>query len=605
MSKIKKLAILLSSVALGLVLIFFVSKIVIRISYRNQIPELTEIGTLSEPVKQQLTIATKMANDHPTADNIGRLGMAYHSCASYDQAKQCYKLAVSEDKSRWIWNYYLAYLDMEVGDSKAAIENFSNVVKKNPHVIAAWYHLGEAYRNEGAEDKAKEAFIRIANFPDNSSGTKPLRANYASFPISAKFELARIALNERHFDEAEKLLKEVVKTDKTIGPVYRLLGNVYQAKGDTALSKKFTERANDLAEITTLNDTIIDRIALISRSELYLPKQIDDAVKSFNPEWALKLINQALLYIPDKKYVISKAIKFYFRMNQGEKALPYLDKNLQNFRNDFGEMKDVSYLMSRKGFYTESIPYYVQANKLEPDSVGIIGNFALSYWKSNQKDSAIMLMNRLYERNRNNPEVLASEVNFMLGSENKDKAKFFLNRLKEIADSDPKTLKLSGRIAEMEGGPNAAIPIFQRAFNADPSDLEIARKLGSYYVEHQMWSKAVNLVRSALKYHPNESVLQEELGTLLVSCPDQNFQNIPEGLEFAERAFFNISSSLTTVTAAGKDLVIGNAMKRDFKTATHYMNVTLNIARSQNMPQSYIQGLLKLSDVLGHLSVQP
>lgn len=401
------------------------------------------------------------------------------------------------------------------------------------------------------------------------------------------------------------MLKEIIKTDQTIGPVYRLLGNVYQAKGDSVLSKKFNVRAQDLAEITTLNDTIIDRIALISRSEAYLSKQIDDALKSANPEWAQRLFNQALLYIPDNKYIISKAVKFYFRMNLGEKALPYLDKNLQNFQNDFGEMKDVSYLLSRKGFFAESIPYYLRANKLEPDSIGLIGNFAMSYWKVNQKDSATTLMDRLYEKNRNNPDVLASEVNFMIGSENKDKAKFFLNRLKVVAPSEPKIPKLSGRIAEMEGATDASLQLFERAFNVDPSDLEIARKLESYYIEHQMWHKAVSLLRSALKYHPNESVLLEELGTLLVSCPDQNLQNIPEGLEFAERAFFNISSSLTTVTAAGKDLVIGNAMKRDFTTATHYMNVTLNIARSSNAPQSYVQGLMKLADELRYLSNQP
>ncbi len=147
MSKVKKLAVILASSALVLAIIFFVSKTIMLASYRNQIPELPELGTLSEPIKQQLTIASKIAFDHPTADNIGRLGMVYHSGAYYDRAKQCYKLAVSKDKSRWIWNYYLAYLDQEMGDSKAAIENFSSVVKINRHLISAWYYLGEAFRN--------------------------------------------------------------------------------------------------------------------------------------------------------------------------------------------------------------------------------------------------------------------------------------------------------------------------------------------------------------------------------------------------------------------------------------------------------------------------
>lgn len=601
MRKTKKLTIVVSSVALGLIILFFGTKTVIRSSYRNQIPALPDNGTLTVAIKQQLAEATKKAGDYPSAANMGRLGMAYHSAAFYDQAKQCYQLAAGSDKSGWIWNYYLGYLAQEMGDTKSAIENFSRVVEKDRHVVPAWYYLGEAFRNAGEEEKAKEAFTKIAGFSGATPGYKPLRANYSSFPISAKFELARMALDKHRLDEAENLLKSILKTDKTIGPVYRLLGNVYSQKGDSVRSKKYIERANDLAEITTLNDTIIDRLALISRSDLYLPKQIDDALKSANPEWALKLFNQALQYIPDDKYVISKAIKFFCRMNRGKQALPYLDKNLQNFRNDFGEMKDVGYLLSRKGFYAESIPYYLQASRLQPDSLGIIGNFALSYWMNNQKDSALALMNNMYEKNGNNADVLASEVNFMLGSGNVDQAKFFLGKLKGVEPSSPKIPKFAGRIAEMEGRQNEAIQWFESGFKANPSDLEIVQRLHSWYIGHQMWSKAEALLKRSLNVHPNESSLQEELATLLVSCPDPKVRDVSGGLELAERAFYNVSGSLTTVTSAGKDLVIGNAMNGDLTTAGYYMNITLSIANSQKMPQAYIQGLIQLSESLKYL----
>jgi len=114
---------------------------------------------------------------------------------------------------------------------------------------------------------------------------------------------------------------------KLFGPLYRLLGNIYAAKGDSVLSRKYITRAQDLAIGTTVNDTLIDRITLISRSELYLPKQIDEANKSNNPEWASILFDHALQYLPDNKHIIAKAIKFFLQMNKGEKAMPYLDKN--------------------------------------------------------------------------------------------------------------------------------------------------------------------------------------------------------------------------------------------------------------------------------------
>lgn len=605
MSKIKKLAIISSVAAAVLIIGFFGSKILIRSSFRNHIPAIPDDGSVTDVIRQQLSEATQKAIGHPNADNLGRLGMAYHSSAYYDQARQCYQLAAGSDKSGWIWDYYLGYLGQEMGDSKSAIESFSKVVKKNSRVISAWYYLGEAYRNAGEEDNAKDAFAKIADLPSVNSGYKPLRANYSSFPVSARFELARIALDRHHTDEAENLLKAVLKTDKTIGPVFRLLGNVYKAKGDSMASRQFNERAGDLAEITTLNDTLIDRLALISRSELYLPKQIDDALKSANPEWALQLFNQALKYIPDNKYVVSKAIKFYCRMNLGKQALPYLDKDLRDFSTDFGEMKDVGYLLSRKGFFAESIPFYVQAGKLQPDSLAMAGNFALSYWKNNQRDSALALMANLYANNKRNSDVLASEVNFMLGTGNLNEAKVFLDRLKTVSPSDPKIPKFAGRLAEMEGKQEEAVKLFEIAFKKDTSDLEIAQKLNFWYTGHEMWNKAETVLKTSLKYHPNESSLQEKLGTLLISCPDPKVRDIETGLNIAERAFYNVSSSLTTVTSAGKDLVIGNAMKQDFKTAAFYMNITLNIANNQKMPQAYIQGLIQLSESLKFMSKQP
>jgi tetratricopeptide (TPR) repeat protein len=602
MNKTKKIAILTSSLVVALAIILIISKVIINSSYRSQIPALPDFTTLSEPIKQQLSLANKKAVDHPTPDNIGMLGMSYHSSTFYDQAKQCYKLAIKKDKSKWIWSYYLGYLEQEMGDSKAAIESFNAVIKENPDIKQVWYYLGKAYQNLGSGDLAEDAFKKTESLQKDNSNNKSIRINYSSFPVAAKFELARIYLNTRRLDQAEKILTEVIKGNHTNGSIYRLLGNVYSAKGDTVLSKKYLVRAQDMAEITTLNDTLADKIALISRSELYLPKQIDEATKSANPEWAQRLFSQALPYLSDDKFLISKAVKFFLRSNNGKYSLQYLDKHFNTFKDDFKEMKDVADLLFTKGFYSQAIPYYVQAKKLKPESTEQMENFALCYLKDGQKDSALNLMNELYEKNKNNPTVLVSEVDFMLKTGDKDKAKFYLSRYKQIAPSDPKVLKLAGIIADMEGTKNAAIQLYEASFKGDPSDLETAQKLGSYYIEQRMWEKAITLLRISLKYHPNESIPIEKLGTMLISCPDPKLQNIQEGLELSERAFFHISSTITTLIAAGKDLAIGNAMLGDFKTASYYVKITIKIAKGENVSQTFMDGLLKLESEIKRLS---
>lgn len=595
MDKRKKLILSISFAVIVLVVIFSVTKIVHNNTYREQIPALPDFTPLSEPVKVQLSVAHQKAYDSPSSDNIGQLGMAYHSSANYDQAKMCYQLATKKDKSKWIWNYYLGYLNQEMGNSKEAIENFNAVITENPNALMVWYYLGKAYRNSGSVDKAEAAFNKIANITNENSGEKSVRLSYSSLSTIARFELARTYLNTNRINEAEKLLKEVEKGNETVGPLYRLLGNIYAAKGDSVLSRNYITRAQDLAIGTTVNDTLIDRITLISRSELYLPKQIDEANKSNNPEWASILFDNALLYLPENKHIITKAIKFFLQMNKGEKAMPYLDKNLNNFKESFKEMSEISSLLYIKGYYAEAIPYFEQTMKLAPDSFDILKNFALCYWKGNKKDSALALMDEVYINNPQNPQVLANEVDFMLYIKDKEKAKSFLNKLKQVAPYDPVVLKLNAIITELEGNKSVAITMFEAALKNDPTDLEIAKKLGAIYTEQRLWAKAINLFRGSLKYHPNESFFLEKLGTLLISCPDPNLQNIREGLELSERAFFHVSSTPETLLAVAKNLALGNAMTGNFQEANSYITIAINIARSEKVPKNYMDALLTLA----------
>ena len=596
MNKRKKLAIYISAAVIVLVIIFLVTKNITNNSYRNQIPALPDFSTLSEPVKEQLSLANKTAHDSPTSDNIGELGMTYHSSAFYDQAKQCYKLATKKDQSKWIWNYYLGYLNQEMGDSKAAIGDFNAVIEENPDAKMVWYYLGKAYRNSGSDDMAEAAFNKIANLPNVDSTEKSIRLNYSSLSTSARFELARMYINTNRINEAEKLLTDVVKGNETNGPFFRLLGNIYSAKGDSVSSRKYVTRAQDHAVGTTVNDTLIDRITLISRSELFLPKQIDEANKSNNPEWASILFDRALLYLPDNKHVLTKAIKFFLQMNEGEKAIPFLNENLSYFKEDFNEMSEIASLLYIKGYYSHAIPYYVQAKRLRPESFDMVKDFAVCYWKDNKKDSALNLMNELNEKYGNNPTILAVEVDFMLKIGDKENAKASLAKLRQVSPANPKVAKFSGIIAEMEGTRNAAIPMYEAALKSDPTDLDMIKKLGAFYVEQRKWSEAISLLRNSLEYHPNESALLEMLGTVLISCPDPMLQNIPEGLEYSERAYFHISSNPKTLLAVSKNLALGNAMTGNFKDANYYVQIAINIAKSEKVSKNYMDGLLSLAN---------
>jgi len=285
-------------------------------------------------------------------------------------------------------------------------------------------------------------------------------------------------------------------------------------------------------------------------------------------------------------------------MDAGNDALPYLDKNLNEFKDDFNEINEVGELLFEKGYYSQSIPYYSRAISLKPEDNEIQASLALCYLRAGNKDTAADLMNKLYEKNWNNDKVLANEVDFWLKSGEKEKAKSFLAKLRQIANANPKVLKLSGIIAEADRNEKMAVSLYEEAFKNDPADMETVRKLLYLQLKQKKWGKAIATLKSSLEYHQNEPFLLEKLGTLLVSCPDPEYRSTNEGLELSERAFCHIASPSATIISAGKSLAMGYATLGDFQTATFYINATINMASNEKVPQGYMEELMRLASAI-------
>lgn len=595
MTKQGKVVLIVSCLVIFIAIIVLSVRFIVNKPYIAALPSLTDLKTLSGPLQEQLTEASRKARSNPTSDNLGMLGMVYHSSTYYENAAHCYQLAIKKNKSAWKWNYYLGYLNREMGESDEAIKNFSEVIRKNPKVYHAWFYIGEEYQNVGDNKQAEIAFNKIADAQVYRSTEKSTsRTDYFPLPTYAKFQLARIYLDAGRNDRAEKTLQEIILNNRSFGPAYRLLGNVYTMKCDMLLSNRYTVRANDLAIYAPPIDTLIDRLALMSRSELYLLKQLDEAERSVYPEYAMKLVNNALLYIPENVFLISKAIKLYLMMDLGNQALPYLDQHFRYFQQDFNEIRSVADLLYAKGFYSQSRTYYLQAQKLKPDETAIQSCIALCLWNEGKKQQARNLISELLEKNKSNLKVLADGVYLILNLGENEKARFYLDKLKKLSPSDAKVQKISGMIAEADGNVQGALTLYESAFNSSPEDLSTTRFLVNILMHQKMWDKCIRYLRKALEYHPNEPYLLERLGTLLVSCPDPGLRNIKEGKEFSERAFIHTTSKSATLISAGRSLAVAYAALGDKRNAYNIMSMTVNLAKREHVPASYQDGLEKL-----------
>jgi tetratricopeptide (TPR) repeat protein len=584
MNKKIRSVIFISGVLALIVIILLVRYIYISQNSRD-IPKISDSVTLSNPVKEQISEAFKKARRNPSADNIGKLGMVYHSSANYAEAAKCYQLAISRSKSDWIWNYYNGYLNMEMGNSDAAIKNFTSVTEKNPEIQLAWYYLGDEYKNLRNNALAEKSFEKItSNKSKSTPSNKASRQDHFPLETYATFELSRIYFDSGRIELAEKTLNGLIQSNNLFGAAYKLLGNIYSMNGDTARGKKFIVRANDLLDLSPPVDTLMDKLVLLSRSELYLLKKIDEAEKSFHSDWALRLVEQGLQYMPDNNYLISKAIKIYLWKNLNEQAIALTDKHLKLFWDNFAEIKNTGIFFFQKGIYPQAASYWTRALEIKPGEIMIQEYLAKCLWATGDRQKAHEILNAIIEKNQDNPDVLADVTVLLLEFGAKEEATGYLTKLKKLAPSNPKVQKISGEIAQANGEIQNAISFYESSFRGAPEDVQTIRNLGELYQQQQMWDKYIKLYKKALEYHPNNPDFLARLGEILISCPEPTLQNIEEGKGYSERAFTYYNCPPDILIAAGSHLAYAYSMMGEKQKAITTISQTINIGRRQNIP---------------------
>jgi len=564
-------------------------------SYRSQIPVLSDLQHLSAPVNEQIASAYQKANRTPSAINLGMLGMVYHSSMHYEEAKVCYDLAIKKNPEDWIWNYYLGYLNQEMGNPTIAVRNYSKVIKSNPGVFLALYYEAGCYQKLGLSDSSELALKMIISRMDKNDIIRTT-SRYDYFPLVtyAMFDLARLYVSRGEADKAESTLMELIDYQRAFGPAYRLLGNIYSGKGNEALSKKYQVRANDLTISPSPVDTLIDKLSLLSRSDLYLLKRIDEAEKSVYPEYALKLVNHSLLYFPDNKYLLAKAIKLFVIRDSVKQALPYLGQHINYYKNDFNELKSVGDLLYNKGYYPQAHNHYSYAVKLKPDDSQVQSCIVICLLKEGKKEEARQRVITNLENNKTNPAAIADGVTLLFSVGDNANGVLWLSHLKKLSPSFPKGLQLEGMLAERGSKWNEAILKYTAAFNQDPTDMTTVRLLGNLLLKQKLWKDAIVCFRKALLYHPNEPYLLERLGTLLVTCEDKQLRDLDEGRDLSERAFIHTGSHSVTLISAGRSLAIAYAGLGDKKNAANVIRMTINLAEKENIPPAAMDDLRKL-----------
>lgn len=594
MNKNRKLAFTIGGGVIGLMILLFLIFSITNNKYTSRIPEISDSAAISPAVEAQIADALKKARRNPSAENLGELGMVFHSSANYSQAAQCYQLAIERSKSDWKWNYYLGYLYKELGESDKVIENFNRVIELNPDSDLAWFYLGEAYRNIRKTEMSEKAFSRIAN--KNYSLKAKTSARNDHFPLSvyAMFELSNIYVETGRLELAEETINKLLGQSDIFGPAYRVLASIYFMKEEKSLGERFSIRANDLLLTSAPLDPIIDQLALMSHSELFLLKLIDEAKNSGYNEWALSLVEQGLKYISDNEHMVLKAVDIYLLNNRYTEATNLAAQQVNLYSNNYNSLMTLGSLFFQKGIYAEAAKYFRLGLNLNPDEGYVYKNVALCLYHTGEKQKIQGMLTEAAKFNEKNSENLAEIITAFFQYEEKDKANEYLKILKQHAPQGPKVHKLYGKIAEINGDLVTAIKMYESSFKGNPKDNETIEFLGNLLSKNKMWDKYIKFYEEVIKNNPNDPELLEKLSTFYIKCPNESLRNFEDGIIYSLRAFSHKFSTPVVKLSAGKNLAFALATIGDKKNALDILQKTINVGREANSPQNVKQELEEL-----------
>ncbi len=227
-----------------------------------------------DAVREALTTSGPDARFGRKAGELGNLYQANHY---YDQAVDCYRVAMAYDPGNSKWPYHMAFILQEKGENTSVQDLLKETIALSPGYGPARLKLADSYFKSGHISKAKDQYRRLLDLqPDDPY---------------ALLGLARIAIDEGQWKEAAAYLNHAVNKNPEFGVAHRLLATVHEHFGRKEKMKQSLDRAAQCTRfrpapdpwIDSLNDLCYDvEQLLVLGSKAITELDIENAARFFN-----------------------------------------------------------------------------------------------------------------------------------------------------------------------------------------------------------------------------------------------------------------------------------------------------------------------------------
>jgi tetratricopeptide (TPR) repeat protein len=195
------------------------------------------------------------------------------------------------------------------------------VVERQPDLAIAWWRLGETAFKQGRYQEADAAYARA----DNSASSRDRQDVVAH----ARAGRARAALYRGDAPAAERMLARVIALDPRFGTAHRLMAEALRAQGRAVEAERHATRATTLRAYAAPKDPLMDALADISRSSVFLLRYAASLDLGREAARREQLVRRALDADPRNPDVIYEMGSLLQQLRRPADALPYFERQLE------------------------------------------------------------------------------------------------------------------------------------------------------------------------------------------------------------------------------------------------------------------------------------
>ncbi|MBZ4672827.1 MAG: Tetratricopeptide 2 repeat-containing protein [Deferribacteraceae bacterium] len=383
---------------------------------------------------------------------------------------------------------YLEYLArvLEAGeDYSAAINIYTKLINKT-NDSEYYYKRGFLYIKLGIVKDGVNDLIKADEIVPN---------------LRARLMLSDVYINQKEYEKAAEYLEKAISLNSNFPSIKIKLAEVYKQLGD---NKKYISLLESLVDDYSGKERVyvLRQIA----ASFYEIKDYDNALKYF------KLILQDS---PEDTQALFYTGIAYEAKGETDKAIEYYEK-AYNVRNDYSEpLKRIAYLLFVKKEYDKAVNYLDKVEDTGKD-IEFFRLKAAIYENNGDIEKAIAIVNEGLNKNPESEELLFTYAILKEKKKDYDEVVKTLKKLIEINPKSPTYLNFLGYLyADMGINLDEAYDLIKSALKYEPNNAAYLDSMAWVLYKMKKYEEAYDYQRRALKISPEEKEMREHMQSIM------------------------------------------------------------------------------------------